>query len=156
MKANSNVIELFMFPSNSHVPRSGSSRSRSSRSSRSSGPRAQRSRLSGRLASEYVDDIRRRAVRDGRAMIRVRYTDTGELSTAAVCPGCWNDPERRRALLVRLKKMKVEVVSPQDGPDGTYLEGEAHLRDCPYRHKKDAWEKFRNQMRSRNVRRPST
>ena len=105
--------------------------------------------VSSRAATEYVNTLRRRAVRDGRAMIRVRYADTGELSTAAVCPGCWNDPERRRALLARMKKMHVEVVSERDGLGGIYRPGKNHMPSCPYRDRKDAWERFRSQMERR-------
>ncbi len=98
---------------------------------------------------EYVSNLRKRAVTDGRAMIRVRYTDTRELSTAAVCPGCWNDPERRRAMLARMKKMHVIVVSERDGLNGVYLTGKRHMPTCPYRNRTDAWERFRHQMKRR-------
>jgi hypothetical protein len=99
--------------------------------------------------AEHVSNLRERAVTDGRAMIRVRYTDTGELSTAAVCPGCWNDPERRRAILARMNKMHATVLSERDGLNGVYLTGKRHMPSCPYRNRTDAWERFRRQMKRR-------
>ncbi|MBN2536437.1 MAG: hypothetical protein JXB88_26370 [Spirochaetales bacterium] len=65
-------------------------------------------------------------------MVRVRYTDTHDLATIGVCPACWNMKERREVLLIKLKKMKLEVVHKDDTVTGIYRFGRKHAPGCPY------------------------
>lgn len=74
-------------------------------------------------------------------MVRVRRFDTGELTTAALCPGCWNDPVRRAALLAKLAAMGVAPVHRADLADGRYLAGREHAPGCPY-HPEPHWRRF--------------
>ncbi len=79
--------------------------------------------------------IRRKAVADGRAMVRVRRAgSTGAAAvTAAVCPGCWDSPSRRPALIAVLAREGLEVAHPDDRAEGQYRAGSAHAAGCPWR-----------------------
>jgi hypothetical protein len=86
---------------------------------------------------------RKIAVREGRAMVRVRSLKTRELATIGVCPACWNIRERRRDLLIRLKKMDLEVVHRDDLLDGVYRPGRQHAPGCRYSAlHPDPWKRF--------------
>ena len=91
---------------------------------------------------------RKIAVAQGRAMVRVRKSQSGELATVGLCPACWNIRERRRDLLVQLAKMELSVVHREDGLEGTYRPGRAHAPGC--RHAgipSDPWKRFEKAMR---------
>lgn len=91
---------------------------------------------------------RKRAVAEGRAMVRVRYSGTHDLATIGVCPACWNLEERRKVLLIKLKKMELEVVHKDDTLAGTYRFGKKHAPGCPYGKKQDQpWERFSRVMK---------
>ena len=91
---------------------------------------------------------RKLAIAEGRAMVRVRYKDSHELTTVAVCPGCWNIKERRRILLFKLDKMGLEVVFKEDYLDGTYRFGKKHAPNCPYgKISSDPWERFKKTVK---------
>jgi hypothetical protein len=95
-----------------------------------------------------MSTLRRLAVGEGRAMIRVRRRKTGELATAGVCPACWNIRERRRDLLTQLDKMGLEVAHREDLLEGTYRLGRQHAPGC--RHAgihPDPWKRFEDQVR---------
>ena len=79
--------------------------------------------------------IRRKAVADGRAMVRVRRAGTTgvETATAAVCPGCWQSPSRRPALIAALAREGLEVAHPDDRAEGRYRAGSGHAPGCPWR-----------------------
>jgi hypothetical protein len=92
--------------------------------------------------------LRRLAVAEGRAMVRVRRIGTRDLATIGVCPACWNIPERRAALLVSLAKMKLEVAHRDDLAEGIYRPGKPHSPGC--RHSRlpaDPWERLRRAVR---------
>ena len=90
---------------------------------------------------------RKLAVEDGRAMIRVRYKDTHDPATVAVCPGCWNIRSRREALLKKLDKMGLEVVFKDDRLKGVYRFGKVHAPNCPYaKISPDPWKRFDKAM----------
>jgi hypothetical protein len=76
---------------------------------------------------------REAAVREGRAMVRVRRVRTGELATAGVCPACWNTRERRSLLSAQLEKQGLVVSHAADRVDGTYRPRSAHAPGCPWR-----------------------
>jgi hypothetical protein len=76
---------------------------------------------------------RKEAVREGRAMVRVRRVRTGELATAGVCPACWNSRERRPVLVARLENEGLVVADAADGIDGDYRLFAAHAPGCPWR-----------------------
>ena len=76
---------------------------------------------------------REAAVREGRAMVRVRRVRTGELATAGVCPACWNTRERRHLLSAQLEKRGLVVAHPADRLDGAYRPQSAHAPGCPWR-----------------------
>jgi hypothetical protein len=76
---------------------------------------------------------REEAVREGRAMVRVRRVRTGELATAGVCPACWNLRARRPALVARLEKEGLVVADAADRIDGAYLPLVTHAPGCPWR-----------------------
>jgi len=79
-------------------------------------------------------------------MVRVRRVEDRALLTAAVCPGCWNEPERRRVLLRRMERLGVEPVHRDDLIGGEYIEGETHAPEC--RHDPDRhWDRFARTMR---------
>ena len=83
------------------------------------------------------------AVKQKRAMVRVRYLDDGRLATIAVCPACWNIPERRNVLLIKLKKMGLEATLRDDRLDGRYMTDKSHSPGCPYgRISSDPWKRF--------------
>ena len=75
---------------------------------------------------------RREAVAEGRAMVKVRDASTGRRSTAAVCPGCWDDPVRRGALMAQLGRRGLEVDHPMDEADGAIRGREEHAAGCPH------------------------
>jgi hypothetical protein len=72
------------------------------------------------------------AVREGRALVSVRKGRTGHMATVGVCPACWNDPVRRKALLAQLAQRGLVVVHGEDGASGRYLSGAAHAPNCPW------------------------
>ena len=76
---------------------------------------------------------RGRAVGEGRAMVRVRRAGSGEETTAALCPGCWNSPARRPELIAKLARDGLEVAHPADRVDGLYPPHSAHAPGCPWR-----------------------
>jgi hypothetical protein len=76
---------------------------------------------------------REKAVNEGRAMVRVRYKGTHDRATIGVCPGCWNNKTRREILLIKLKKMGLEVVHKNDSLEGVYITGKKHAPACPYK-----------------------
>lgn len=89
-----------------------------------------------------MSSLRKIVVSQGRGMVRVRWIDTHDLLTAAVCPGCWNDPERRFVLLKKMEKMGVEPVHKDDLIDGVYRQKQ-HSPECPFLIKQEkAWQKF--------------
>jgi hypothetical protein len=73
------------------------------------------------------------AVDEGRAMVRVVRMGTGEHTTAGVCPGCWNSPRRRPALIAKLAGEGLSVAHPADAVDGVYKPHSAHAPECPWR-----------------------
>jgi len=87
---------------------------------------------------------RKMAVQEGRAMVRVRKLDNGEPATVGLCPACWNIPERRRDLLIQLKKMRLEVAFKDDGLQGTYRTGKKHAPGCRFSGlHPDPWQRFK-------------
>ncbi|MEW5814228.1 MAG: hypothetical protein AB1798_02380 [Spirochaetota bacterium] len=91
---------------------------------------------------------RKHAIDEGRCMIRVRYIDTHEPATIGVCPGCWNIRDRREVLLIKLKKMGLEIVFKGDTLDGNYNPNKEHAPRCPYRKiATDPWKRFKNAMK---------
>jgi hypothetical protein len=75
----------------------------------------------------------RKAVEDGRAMVRVRRAGDAGTATAAVCPGCWNSPARRPALIAKLAREGLAVAHTDDGVNGRYRPDSAHAPGCPWR-----------------------
>ncbi|MCX7032277.1 MAG: hypothetical protein NTU62_19495 [Spirochaetes bacterium] len=75
---------------------------------------------------------RQEAIGEGRAMVKVRDARTGLRSTAAVCPGCWDGPVRRRALVARLGRRGLEADHPADGADRACRGRAEHAPGCPY------------------------
>jgi hypothetical protein len=97
-----------------------------------------------------VSLLRKLAVAQGRAMVRVRRLATRDLITAGVCPACWNIPERRRTLLVQLAKMGLEVVHRDDRAEGTYRPGKPHAPGCRYsRLPSDPWQRLAKALKGR-------
>jgi hypothetical protein len=87
--------------------------------------------------------LRQYAVRQGRAMVRVRSLETREPATIGVCPACFNLKKRREVLLLQLAKMGYEVVHPYDRLDGLYRPGRRHAPGCRYGHlATDSWREF--------------
>jgi len=87
---------------------------------------------------------RKFAVKEGRAMVRVRYIKSKDLATIGVCPACWNIKKRREVLLIQLKKMDLEVVHKDDLLEGIYRRGKGHAPGCKHRHlPTDPWEAFK-------------
>ena len=74
---------------------------------------------------------RARAVKEGRALVRVRDTRTGALATVGVCPGCWGSREFRPLLLAELAEKGLAVVHGADGATGSYEGDRAHAPQCP-------------------------
>ena len=104
----------------------------------------------GKRADWFTTTKRKIAVREGRAMVRVRRKADGELATVGVCPACWNIPERRRVLLRKLEKMGLEVIYRADLQEGTYYTDRSHAPGCPYsRISADPWKRFENSLRKR-------
>jgi len=77
--------------------------------------------------------VRERAIRDGRAALRVRDKRTGRLLAVGVCPGCWNTRGRRAALLAQLEANGLAVVHGKDGTAGAYYSPRGHAPGCPWR-----------------------
>jgi len=93
---------------------------------------------------------RKLAINEGRCMIRVRYIKNREPATIGVCPGCWNIRERRNVLLVKMKKMGLEVVHKGDTLDGNYNHEKEHAPKCPYKKTAtDPWKRFSNELKKR-------
>ena len=94
--------------------------------------------------------VRKIIIGQGRGMVRVRWIDTHELLTAAVCPGCWNDAERRFVLLKKMEKLGVEPVHKGDLIDGVYRQ-KKHSPECPIvKQQEKAWKKFDKVMKKIN------
>ena len=99
----------------------------------------------------HMSFLRKLAVTEGRAMVRVRYIDTHDLATIGVCPVCWNMEERRKILLKKLDKMGLEVVHKNDTLDGVFRPGKEHAPGCHYGKKKNlSWNKFSRVMKKFN------
>ena len=99
--------------------------------------------------SYSLELVRKAVVKQGRGMIRVRYKDTGALVTAAVCPGCWNDADRRFVLLKQMDKMSVEPVHKHDLIDGVYRD-KKHFEGCPHKVKIDkSWKNFERVLKKK-------
>jgi hypothetical protein len=95
-----------------------------------------------------VSLLRKYAIEEGRAMVRVRYSGTHDLATVGVCPACWNIKERRKVLLLKLEKMGLEVVHKDDTLQGMYRLGKGHAPGCRYKNlPPDPWERFRTAMK---------
>ena len=93
---------------------------------------------------------RKRAVQEKRAMIRVRYKDTRELTTIAVCPACWNIPARREILLIKVDKMGLEVTFRDDQLHGLYQTDKVHSPGCPHNSiSSDPWKRFERAVKKR-------
>jgi hypothetical protein len=98
--------------------------------------------------------LRKLAVAEGRAMVRVRRISTHDLATVGVCPACWNIPERRAALLAQLARMGLEVAHRDDRADGAYRPGKPHAPGCRHRGLAvDPWERFSRAVDRRRRRR---
>ena len=94
--------------------------------------------------------LRKFAVLQGRAMVRVRQLSTRDLATIGVCPACWNIPERRRSLLVQLAKMGLEVVHRDDLAEGVYRPGKPHAPGCRHsRLPSDPWQRLARALKGR-------
>lgn len=95
----------------------------------------------------HADDTLRKVVIDeGRGMVRVRFKESRDCITAAVCPGCWNDPKRREKLISRMNLMGVEPVHKDDLVNGVYRKGKKHSPKC--RHNPDRhWKRFSEEIR---------
>ena len=65
-------------------------------------------------------------------MVRVKYLASGDLSTAAMCPGCWNSPERRKNLIQKMEQMGVQPTHSKDQLSGHYEKNQSHSPGCPY------------------------
>jgi hypothetical protein len=88
--------------------------------------------------------VRKKAVADGRALVRVKHTKTGALATVGVCPACWNMRERRPALLAQLSRMGLETVHREDWVDGVYRVRSHHAPGCRFsRLIADPWERLK-------------
>jgi hypothetical protein len=97
---------------------------------------------------------RKIAVKNGRAMVRVRYIKSQDPATVGVCPACWNIPERREVLLTKLKKMGLEVAFRDDHYEGLYFTNKSHAPGCPYsKLSADPWKRFESKMKK--VRNPT-
>lgn len=86
--------------------------------------------------------FRKSIIEQGRCMVRVRYRSSDDLTTAAICPGCWNDHNRRQTLLKKMEKMDVEPVHKQDFLSGTYQQGKKHSPQCSQDKNRDRWDQF--------------
>ena len=101
-------------------------------------------------AAKQESTKRELAVKQKRAMVRVRYLDDRRLATIAVCPACWNIPERRNVLLTKLKKMGLEAAFRDDRENGRYMTDKSHAPGCPYsRVSSDPWKRFSAVMKKR-------
>jgi len=88
------------------------------------------------------------AVQQKRAMVRVRHLKTRKPATVGVCPACWNIPERRQVLLIKLKKMGYEVAVRDDLYEGLYFTDRIHAPGCPYKNiSADPWKRFESSLR---------
>jgi hypothetical protein len=107
------------------------------------------------IEGKYFDEespvslLRKFAIAEGRAMVRVRYSGSRDLATIGVCPACWNIKERRKVLLLKLEKMGLEVVHKDDTLQGVYRLGKGHAPGCRYKKlPADPWERFRTAINS--------
>ena len=93
---------------------------------------------------------RKEAIDEGRCMIRVRNIKTRDPATIGVCPGCWNIKERRKVLLIKLKKINLEVVHKYDTLEGIYHYDKEHAFRCPHHEvAADPWKRFGNALNKR-------
>ena len=90
-----------------------------------------------KLKQKKLFTMRNNVINNGRAMVKVKYADSMDVTTAAVCPACWNDPVQRKYLLKRMTELGVVTVVNQDELRGLYLEGKKHLTDCPHHKRPD-------------------
>jgi len=72
------------------------------------------------------------AISEERAFIEVK-DKAGKHITIGVCPGCFNNPERRKEILYKLRKNGLTVVSKADRLDGKYIKNSTHSSFCPYK-----------------------
>jgi hypothetical protein len=92
--------------------------------------------------------LREFAVKQGRAMVRVRSLSTRDPATIGVCPACFNLKARRLVLLRQLEKLGYEVVHRYDRIDGIYRPGREHAPGCRYRCLEvDDWHRFASVMK---------
>jgi hypothetical protein len=91
--------------------------------------------------------VRKRAVDEGRAFVRVRVKRTGDLATVGVCPACWNLPERRPSLLAQLARLGLEPVHGEDAVDGVYRTRSIHAPGCRRRELiADPWDRLKHAL----------
>ncbi len=99
------------------------------------------------MNSKNTTTKRKLAVNQGRAMVRVRYIKTREQATVGVCPACWNIPDRRSVLLIKLKKMGLEVTFKDDRYEGLYFTDKGHAPGCPHSSMSaDPWKRFESSL----------
>jgi hypothetical protein len=92
--------------------------------------------------------MRKKAVDEGRAMVRVRNPSTGDLATAGVCPACWNIAERRPSLLAQLSRMGWEPVHKADLADGVYRPRSMHAPGCRHADLSgDPWDRLKQALK---------
>lgn len=108
-------------------------------------------RSGGRNEDDDLESLRKKVIDQGRGMVRVRRIEDRELLTAAVCPGCWNEPARRRALLRRMERLGVEPMQRDDLLEGVYHSGEAHAPECRYNPDRH-WDRFARAIRDHKKR----
>jgi len=88
--------------------------------------------------------LRAFAVKQGRAMVRVKNILTGELATIAVCPACFNLRERRAKLLFQLRHLGYQVAYQKDDVDGLFRLPSQHAPGCKYgQNQTKIWEAFK-------------
>lgn len=89
--------------------------------------------------------LRSLAIRQGRAMVRVKNLLTGELATIGVCPACFNLRERRDSLLLQLRRLGYEVAYKEDALNGLFGPNSQHAPGCKYAQKQTkVWELFKS------------
>ncbi len=94
--------------------------------------------------------LRKKAVDEGRAFVRVRIKRTGDLATVGVCPACWNMPERRPAIQAMLARLGLQTVHKEDSVDGTYRANSVHAPGCRYsRLLADPWDRFKDVLKKK-------
>ncbi len=93
-------------------------------------------------------NVRKKAVLEGRAFVRVRGKRTGDLATIGVCPACWNLPSRRLTLLAQLSRMGLVPVHREDLAEGVYRARSIHAPGCRFSHiPADPWERLRKAIK---------